>query len=173
MSAIEFLWQKVWVAAIILCVDFVAKFPVTYFRKILVTYFGNLAIWTVHIWEKVLFLWFWVPREINSLFCLRRVFAYLTSFFSQILNGVTMKTSACNMCYFFQFRKGCNLCRAGRTSINASKIHLEFLIKKKNDFSDWLGKGFEIRAYEKSENQWSGFIETASVLIIQNRARWP
>ena len=37
---------------------------------------------------------------------------------------------------FFQFRKGCNLCRAGRTSINASKIHLEFLIKKKNDFSD-------------------------------------
>ena len=31
---------------------------------------GNLAIWTVHVLEKVLFLkCFWVPRGINSCFC--------------------------------------------------------------------------------------------------------
>ena len=30
---------------------------------------GNLAIWTVHVSEKVLFHCFWVPREINSRFC--------------------------------------------------------------------------------------------------------
>ena len=41
----------------------------TYFRKFQVTYFGKLAIWTVHVLEKVLFLCFWVPREINPRFC--------------------------------------------------------------------------------------------------------
>jgi len=51
------------------------------------------------------------------------------------------------VCYFLQFRQACNLCWADRTSINPKKLQLEFLV---THFSDWLGKDFEIPAYEKN-----------------------
>ena len=145
------------------------------------TYFGKLAIWTVHVLEKVLFLCFWVPREINPRFCSksqwqmfllisgRHVGAHLDghqhgvsiqisinlgrkcirisclpesweslcifNFFLfpdselYIVNGFDLYLiyfegrDAENQQYvlFFQFRKGCKLHRADRTSINTTE----------------------------------------------------
>ena len=50
---------------------------------------------------------------------------------------------------FFQFRQARNLCRADRNSMNSRKIEFEFLMRKSH-FSDRLGMGFEIPAYEKN-----------------------
>ena len=53
-----FAWRRIYMTA-----ELVKKWLIS--RLIL----GNLAIWTVLVLGKVFFLCFWVPREINLLFC--------------------------------------------------------------------------------------------------------
>ena len=52
------------------------------------------------------------------------------------------------MCYFSSF--GRHVTCVEQTSIDPRKIQLESLIE--THFSDWLGKGFEIPAYEENRN---------------------
>ena len=64
---------------------------------------GNLAIWTVHVLEKVLFLCFWVPRGRNSHFCRKTQWQILRLTFMWKYYYLNLGTAyAKGLCYAFR-----------------------------------------------------------------------